>query len=212
MKSSIIAIIIFMGVFTFVMTSCAQNKSANNAKYLEIGQLLFSNDKNEFVKFFNSFATDKAKFISEYEELLEDYDNFDFEKLTAIDVLYIFGDSKEQLLFIDWKGEENEKEVESFIEKHLNRKVEWVNAAKFRKNSAINEGDEDDENFVIRDFDLIIDFFKEIDKDLQQINQRLIFLSLDFDAYVLTTVDVKLFEQIITKMPNDFHGTDKLRK
>ena len=175
----------------------------NNAEFLEAGQLLFPNHKPEFGKFFNSFINDKTKFISEYDELLQDYDNFEIEKLKAIEVLYIFGDGKKQLRMIDWRGEENEKEIEAFIEKRLKQKVTWTNAAKFRTDNA--KADQRDGGFVI-------DLFKQIDKDLQLINQRLIFFSLSWDAYVFTTISTKSFEQITTKLPNHFEGADQLRK
>ena len=205
MKAIIFAAIILILIFAyqFIKANSGTKLLTSNSNYLEIGLLLFPNHKNEFESFFNSFTASKAKFISDYDELLQDYDNFELEKLKAIEVLYIFGDSKKQLWLTDWKGEENEKEIETFVEKHLNQKITWTNASKFRSDNA--KTDQRDGNFVI-------DLFKQADKDLQQINRRLIFFSLGWDAYVFTTVDTKSFNQITTKMPSNFEGADKLRK
>jgi len=205
MKTVIIAAIIFIAIFAYriIKANGGGKFLVNTSDYLEVGQLLFPNYKSDFDKFFISFASDKTKFLSEHDELLQDYDNFELEKLKAIEVLYIFGDSKKQLWLTDWRGEENEKEIESFIEKHLNQKVTWTNASKFRADNA--KADQRDGGFVI-------ELFKKVDTDLQQINQRLIFFSLGWDAYVFTTVDTKSFGQITTKMPSNFEGADKLRK
>src|SRR5215204_4231529 len=205
MKTIIFAAIIFIAIFAyrFIKAKAGGKLLVSNSDYLEIGRLLFPNHKSEFDNFFNSFITDKAKFISEHDELLQDYDNFELEKLKAIEVLYIFGDSKKQLWLIDWKGEENEKEIESFVEKHLNKKITWTNASKFRSDNAKTDQ---------RDGSFVIELFKQADKDLQQINRRLIFFSLGWDAYVFTAVDKKSFDHITTKMPSNFEGADKLRK
>ena len=203
-KSLVVFVLTLLIIFSYRFVKARKGKLlANNSDFLEAGQLLFPNHKTEFVNFFNSFIADKAKFIFEHEELLQDYDNFELEKLKAIEVLYIFGDSKKQLWVTDWRGEENEKEIETFIEKHLNQKVTWANAAKFRTDNAKAD---------TREGDFVIGLFKQIDKDLQQINQQLIFFSLGWDAYVFNTVDTKSFDQITTKLPSHFEGADKLRK
>jgi hypothetical protein len=204
MRYVIIFLLTFLIFFTYRFVKAKSGKLlVSNSDFLGVGQLLFPNHQTEFENFLNSFLADKAKFISEHEALLQSYDNFELEKLKAIEVLYIFGDNKEQIWITDWRGEENQKEIENFVEKHLSQKVTWTNTLKFRADNA--KADK-------RDGDFVVDLFKQVDKDLQQINQRLIFFSLDWDAYVFTTVDTKSFGQITSKLPNNFEGTDKLRK
>jgi hypothetical protein len=204
MRSIIIAAIVFIALFAYrILKANRGRKLLVTPDYLEVGQLLFPTYKSDFDNFFGSFASNKTEFLSEHEELLQDYDNFELEKLKAIEVLYIFGDSKKQLWLTDWRGEENESEIESFIEKHLNQKLAWTNTSTFRAdNTKVDQ----------RDGGFVIELFKKIDKDLQQINQRLIFFSLGWDSYVFTTVDTKSFDHIVSKMPSDFEGANQLKK
>lgn len=205
MKSVIIAAIVFVvvSVYRVIKAKGAGKLPVKPSDYLEIGQLLFPKYKSEFENFFRLFVSDKAKFLSAHDELLQDYNNVELEELKAIEALYIFGDSKKQLWLTDWRGEENEKEIESFIMKMLNQKVTWNNVSKFRADN-VSESK--------RDGEFVIDLFKEADKDLRQIGQRLIFFSLGWDSYVFTCIDLKSFDQITSKMPRSFEGADQLRK
>lgn len=203
MKSLIIAAIAFIiGGAYYVITTNRARKLSVNSDYLTVGQLLFPEHKDELGKFYNSYATDKATFISEYAVLLQNYENFDLEKLAPIEVLYIFGDSKEQIWFTDWRGEENEMEIETFIEEYLGHKVNWTKSSTLR----LDYPEEDQ-----RDGEFIIELFKRIDEDLQQYHKRLIFFSLGWDAHVFTAVDSKSFTNITTKMPSQFEGANELK-
>lgn len=174
-----------------------------NLEFIKAGQLLFPNHKTEFEFFFNSFIADKKNFLSENEKLLEDYDNFELEKLRAIEVIYIFGDSKEQLWLTDWKGEENEREIEYFLKNKLLIKKDLTNTSQLRKR--VNEEKQRDGNFII-------DLLKTIDKDLKPLNKKLIFFNLGWDSYVYTVVDLPSFKKINDKCGTVFQGTEKLRK
>jgi hypothetical protein len=179
------------------------NLLINNSDLLEAGQLLFPRPKTDFEAFFNTFLKDKKGFLTENEKLLEDYDNFKLDKLKPIEVIYIFGDSKGKLWMTDWRGEENEREIENFLEDKLQIKTYWKNVNEIRKGV-----DEERQ----RDGEFIIDLFKTIDKDLEALNKRLIFLDLGWDAYVYTVVDQVSFKSITDKFRTLFHGTEKLRK
>lgn len=201
---------IVIAILTVIIVGAIQafrNKKGNflmnNTDLLEAGQLLFPELKTDFEFFFNSFLKDKKTFLADNQELLEEYDNFELDKLKPIEVIYIFGDSKEKLWMTDWRGEENEKEIEIFLENKLQIKTDWRNVNEIRKGA-----DEEKQ----RDGEFIIDLLKTIDKDLEILNKRLIFLDLGWDAYVYTVVDQSSNKTIIDKFGTLFHGTEKLRK
>ena len=175
----------------------------NKEELIDIGTILFPEFKTYFQTFFNTFLNDKKRFLTENEQLLEDYDNFELDKLTPIEVIYIFGDSKGKLWMTDWRGEENEREIENFLEDKLQIKTDWKNVNKIR------EGVDEEKQ---RDGKFIIDLLKTIDKDLEPLNKRLIFLDLGWDAYVYTVIDPVSYKTITNKFGMLFHGTEKLRK
>jgi hypothetical protein len=196
-------------VLTFVVIGAIQffrnrkrNRLAKESSFSEIGRLLYPDHVAAFDTIFNAYLTDTKKFVRENEELLEEYD-FDDGEIKAIELLYIFGDMKEKVSMTDWRGEENSKEVEEFIERMMLVKPVWTNTNQLRANSK-----EDDE----RDGDFIIDLFKAIDKDLNVLDKKLIFYQLGWDAYVYTVVDSKTFKDIIAKAPGSFVGSAKLKK
>jgi hypothetical protein len=170
---------------------------------IDIGTLLFPELKTYFETFFNTFLNNKKRFLTENKQLLEDYDNFQLDKLTPLEVIYIFGDSKEKLWMTDWRGEENEREIQNFLEDKLQIKTDWKNVNEIRK-----EVDEEKQ----KDGKIILDLLKTIDKDLEALNKRLIFLDLSWDAYVFTVVDQVSYKSITDNFGTLFHGTEKLRK
>ena len=175
----------------------------NDEGLVDIGTILFSGLNKDFENFFMTFLKDKKAFLKENEKLLEEYDNFELSKIKPIEVIYIFGDSKEKLWMTDWRGEENEKETEKFLEDKLQIMTDWRNVNEIRK--GVDEERQRDGKFII-------DLLKTIDKDLEPLNKRLIFLNLGWDAYVYTVVDQFSYKTITDKFGTLFHGTEKLRK
>ena len=179
------------------------SNKTNEEGLVDIGTILFSGLKKDFENFFNTFLKDKKAFLTENEELLENYDNFELDNLKPIEVIYIFGDSKEKLWMTDWRGEENEKEIENFLEDKLQIKTDWRGVNEIRR--GVDEERQRDGKFII-------DLLKTINKDLAPLNKRLIFLDLGWDAYVYTVVDQVSYKTITDKFGTLFHGTEKLRK
>lgn len=175
----------------------------NDKELFDIGAILFPELITDFETFFNTFLKDKKRFTTKNRELLEDYGNFELDKLNPIEVIYIFGDSKGKLLTTDWRGEENEREIENFLEDKLQIKTDWKNVNEIRKGV-------DEE--IQRDGKFIIDLLKTIDKDLEPLNKRLFFLDLGWDAYVYTVINQDSYKTITDKFGAHFHGTEKLRK
>lgn len=123
------------------------------------------------------------------------------EKLKPIQIIYIFGDNKGKLWMTDWRGEENESEIEYFLEDKLKIKTDWKNANEIRK--GVDEKRKRDGKFII-------DLLKTIDQDLASLNRRLIFLDLGWDAYVYTVVDQVSYKTINNKFKTLFHWKEKL--
>lgn len=176
-------------------------RQTSDTALLEAGKILYATDKQAFEDFFNLFVADKKKFIAEKEDVLEDYD-FENDELRAIDILYIFGDQRGKLIFTDWRGEENTREIEEFIRQKLNLSPAWTQTDKLRA-TATEENE--------RDGKYILALLKAIDHDLNALNKRLLFFNLGWDAYVCTVLDKATFTQIKELAPNDFHGADKLK-
>lgn len=198
----VILTIIIVGIIQ-VFQNKKGNLLINNTDLLEAGQLLFPALKTDFEILFKSFLKDKKTFLIDNQELLENYDNFELDKLKSIEVIYIFGDSKKKLWMTDWRGEENEREIENFIENKLKIKSDWTKTIELRK------GYDKEKQ---RDGKFIIDLLKTIDKDLDTLSKKLIFLDLGWDAYVYTVVDQDSFKTITDKFGTLFYGTEKLRK
>ena len=175
----------------------------SDEELIQIGQFLFSELSNDYTTFMKSYLKDKKSFLIEYKNLLKEYDNFDMDKLKPIEILYIYGDSKRKLWVTDWSGEENEREIEQFFEDKLQIKTDWKNVTDLRKSV---------EEEKHRDGKFIIDLLKTIDKDLEALNKRLIFINLGWDAYIYTPIDQASYKTISDNFGSFFHGTEKLRK
>ncbi|MCR6639840.1 MAG: hypothetical protein NVV82_12895 [Sporocytophaga sp.] len=167
MKYIVIVILIIIAVGAIQVFRSNKGKFIiNNADLIEAGQLLFPDLRTDFEAFLNLFLKDKKTFLAN-EELLDDYDNFeDLDKLKAIEAIYIFGDSRQKLCLVDWRVEENEGEIERFLEENLQIKTDWKNVNALRE-----AGDEEKQ----RDGKFIIDLLKTFDKDLAPLTKRMIF-------------------------------------
>lgn len=165
------------------------------------GHYLFPDFAAEFATFFNEHQNNKKRFLSSNKSLLVRYDNFELEQLKPIEVVYIFGDSKQKVTITDWRGEENEREIEHFLENKLQIKALWNNTKELRK--AVDEKKQNDPEFVIA-------LLKTIDKDLYPLKKRIIFFNLGWDSYVHTAVSQASYKMLTEKFGFFFHGTDKL--
>lgn len=177
-----------------------KSKPIKDVELLQIGQLLFPKNSSEFETFFNFYLTDYKRFIYENQKLLNDYNNLEKDKLKATEVIYIYGNSKGFFLMTDWKGEENKREIEHFFETKLQIKIDWAYTNKLRE-SIVEE--------KCNDGKYITELLKTIDKDLAILDKKLIFLDLQWDAYVYTAIDQTLYHTITDKFGAYFHGMEK---
>jgi len=202
MKSPIIGLltVLILGAIQAYRRRKGKNKTSD-AALLEAGRVLYAGDQQAFEDFFNLFLADKKKFVAEKENILADY-FFENDELRTIDVLYIFGDQHGKLVFTDWKGEENTREIEASIHQKLNLAPAWTHTDKLR--ATATEAQERDGKFII-------ELLKAIDRDLNAVNKQLLFFNLGWDAYVYTALDKATFTQIVALAPDDFHGANKLK-
>ena len=56
----------------------------------------------------------------------------------------------------------------------------------------------------------IVELLKAIDSDLRLINKKILFLNLEWDAYVYTVVDKNSYNKITEKDNSSFYGTEKM--
>ncbi|GHN01805.1 hypothetical protein WSM22_32940 [Cytophagales bacterium WSM2-2] len=108
---------------------------------------------------------------------------------------------KTQLINIDWSGEENEGEIQNFIETANQQTITWtkVNDLREKQNIALNSPDK-----------FLIKLLKAIDADIKQIDRRLLFLKTDGDNYLFTSVDEPTYRRALTQSKEEFFGIDKL--
>jgi hypothetical protein len=121
--------------------------------------------------------------------------------LRPIDLFFNFMVDKKQVLNIDWRGEENEGEIETFIESLNQEQIHWTKVNQLRTSQQTRK--DSDENFTIK-------LLKSIDEDLQNINTRLLFLKTDGDSYVFTSVDTGTYRKVLDKLETEFYGVNKL--
>ncbi|MCR8558984.1 hypothetical protein KXD93_15105 [Mucilaginibacter sp. BJC16-A38] len=178
-----------------------KRKSTEQQDFLNETEHLLGDSYAEFIAFKNLYARNLKAFRIQNDELIKSNNQFDFKDLKPIEILYLFASSKNLVYMTDWKGEENEYEIEAFLETLLKKPV-WKNAAAFRNNLS---------NKKLRDEQFIIGLLKSLDKDLQTIDQRLIFLDLGWDAYVYMCINTKAYNQVMNKAPKFLHGVGKLR-
>jgi hypothetical protein len=193
---------LILGIFHKIHKKFFNNLSHEDEKtYLEIGNKLFIDDNSKFNKFFNLYLNDKSMFASKYKKILIEYTNFDIENLKPIEAFYIFADSKNILFQSDWKDEENESEIEVFIQQLIHQKIVWANTTSFRINTIAETQGKGT---------YIVGLLKSIDKDLQIINHKLLFFELDWDSYIYTAINQEKFDFVINNSTKYFHGIEKI--
>lgn len=176
-------------------------KKLTNDEISEVGKYLFPDFKSEFETFIGLYLKDTKKFIHEHKALLLNHNHLEMNKLKTIDVIYIFGDSRKQMNVTDWRGEENQGEIEGFLEENLQVRSGWKNTNQLRK--GLTEPKQSEEAFII-------ELFKVIDKDLKPLSKKLLFLDLGWDSYVYTIVDLRSHKILTDRFGSFFQGTENL--
>ena len=158
------------------------------AQYLEAGKLLFKNHPDDFEAFYGPY--------------LQGGKDSNLKKLKPIEVLHKFAHEKGLSLIIDWRGEENEGEIQHFISAQMEQTIRWANTATLKTQR--NDDEVSNGAFIVR-------LFKAMDKDLQEAGKKLLFFELESDAYVFMVTDKTTFREIKKIAGEAFYGTEKLK-
>ncbi|WP_027003529.1 DUF6630 family protein [Hugenholtzia roseola] len=193
--------ITFFSIFTKNTVKSKKNK-INKNELLEIGKYLFFEYFEEYKEFIDDYDKDARQFVLKNKIILSKYDNLNLEKLSFIELIYIFGNSKNKLLVTDWRGEENEYEIENFLEEQLEREIEWKQANEVR--AKIKQDKQKEGEFATS-------LLKAIDKDLETQNKKLLFIELYSDSFVYTVIDHNSHQALTNKFPTHFHGSERLK-
>jgi hypothetical protein len=189
----------FKVAYIILTDNRGNNKKINSRVKFDlkkIGQLIYPDLTKDFDIFVNLYSKNKTEFRKKYKEI-----ETGNGELSELDLLQLFGDINQKLGFVDWKGEENEFEIEGYIEKQIQKEIAWTNTTLLRKSIAIDKQ---------RDGKFIVKLFQAIDKDLQSINFRLIFLNMDWDAYVFLPVKHQDFNKVLDFAANRFKNVNEL--
>jgi len=203
-----IAAVIFVPlIIAAILSEISEKKEARNKQIAlrQIGKQIFSNYNDEFEDFHhsylhNKYLHNKKKFSTQAAQLLKNDEVFDVKNLQPAELLYIFASSKNLAQIIDWRGEENEGEIEKFIEQMLKQKPLWANTSELR----MNESEQQNDKFIIK-------LFRSINKDLKAIGYKLLFFDLKWDSYVYMIIPTKVFEQSKGIESKDLRGIVKLK-
>jgi len=175
-----------------------KRKDVKEIDFLGLGKLLYADFATEFEVYYNSFLADGKQFYKKFKSIIQSDSN---SNLKPIDVLRLFGDYKQLIAEMDWKGEEDENELDEFIESQIKQNIVWTQASLLR--ASVEEKLQRDGKFILK-------LFEAIDKDLQAINKRLLFFETDFDAYALMPVEKVIYNEIIKNAAGYFQGADDL--
>jgi len=147
---------------------------------LKIGDLLFKDDSDEFRKYVNLFVNEKEKFKEKYESDFEEI-GIEFNDIKLLDLVIQFGVDANKILIIDWRGEENDGEVQDFCEEILKCKIDWEEVNQFK----VKE----------RESDVLV-LFEKINADLSQLGYTLIFSTNSNDSYEIGVTKIENFDKI----------------
>jgi hypothetical protein len=135
---------------------------------------LFDDKAGGFQEYMNLFASDKKQFNIKYSDTFEDT-GLELEDLKLIDLITSFGVFENKILIIDWRGEENEGEIQKFCEEKTGRKIEWNNVSRLLDKSRNNTDQ----------------LLKSINKDLNENNYQLVFMNRSNDSFELSAVTLE---------------------
>jgi len=162
----------------------------------KVGHLLFPDLHKDFDAFLKLYTTDKTEFGKKYKEIQPDS-----AELSPLELIQSFGDINQKLGFIDWKGQEDEFEIQDFIQEQIRQDISWTKSNNLKQSVAQDKQ---------RNGKFIVKYFQAIDTELRLINFRLLFLNMGWDAYVFLPVTSQAFDKIFQLAPNQFENANEL--
>ncbi|MFD2823964.1 hypothetical protein ACFS5M_09800 [Lacinutrix iliipiscaria] len=186
----IITILIMAFTVSLCLSFKNSSKSPINDKddFIKIAKILYPEYADDIENCFQLFVDNTSKFEENYSELINDFYITPGES-TLIDLLYAYGDSKNKVVYIDWRGEENKGEIEEYITDILNTEVDFSETENFRSKS---------KDLDQRDGEFILELFNKINEDLNKEGMTLAFFNIEWDAYGFTIISLENFAKIKT--------------
>lgn len=195
-----------LGIATMLITALVYDyiqktklKRFNN-KFRRVFETINPDLNSEFNSFFGLYSENKKTFYNKYKSILKSYDFFEFENLKPIELFYVFCDSRKLLSIIDWRGEENDKEIEQFIENLLKTEIIWSNTIELRRKKQSS-----------KDKDFVKMLFQTIQKDISKLNLKILFLEMGWDSYVYTVIDQDIADEVLNLYPKEFTDINSLK-
>ncbi|UII24890.1 hypothetical protein LVD15_16450 [Fulvivirga maritima] len=167
---------------------------------LQLGKRLYHTHSVEFQDYYEEYLEDLGEFKDMYFDV---YEEFDFKRLGPFEVLYAYGAHYEHAYYIDWRGEENEKEVESYVEQTFPKvKFSWSATETLRSEYSASN---------LRDGNFIIKLFKAVDEDIRRQGYALLFFTIDADGYCFIPTDIDTYELAIGGLKRKFNGAADIK-
>lgn len=132
-----------------------------------IGALIFERKKQAFTEFVNLYKTNRHNFKMIY---ADEFSGINIDKMTLVDFFILFGIGVDDVLVIDWRGEENDGEILEWCEQKAGKRIPWNEVSTLRRRYKKIE---------------VEDLLKAINKDLNQDDLNLVTLKTTNDAYEL---------------------------
>jgi hypothetical protein len=186
-----------LGVWLFI----SYTSQTSFKKVQTIASLAIPNKSSEFNTFISDFFDDQALFYKKNDALLSTYD--ETNELPKLQHFFIaFGTYHDQLLYLDWLGEESENEIEVFI-KNIDTSIrtQFPNARNLR--NSVEDEYQIDTAFIKK-------LFIATDKDLMTEKKQLLFVKNNWDGYILTVVKESDFKKLLT-LCTWFYGSSDLK-
>jgi hypothetical protein len=184
-----------------IKNTIQENQNPQEVDFLYLGKVLYKADAAEFETYYTLYQSDEAGFYETYSEILQDDPHFEDDVIfSPLEIFYSFGEYKQKVLLVDWPGEENEGEIEEFVQAQCAQEIVWTNVNALRVSAKSSRK---------RGF-FVLELFKAIDKDLQIQGKNLLFFNLAWDAYALMPLESELCEEVLGIAKGYFKRVDDL--
>jgi len=178
-----VKLLIFIGgiILVIILEFLWRRKHGLNIyKAEQIGKVLFESKQLRFEEYTKTYKTNKHNFDMIYGEDVSGVGKP--EKMSLLDFILLFGDHEDEILTIDWRGEENEEEIQSWCEEKLGYNVDWY-LVKQLKAKSIKVS--------------IEKLIQAINNDLNKINSNLIVFDSANDSFELAVISTENLNKLI---------------
>lgn len=200
--NEIIPISIFVFVLSYILyflyNESKQTKK-DEIKCIEIGQILFKDNVEEFNEYYTRFLKNKKDFIKTYSKSYK-FPKGENDEPSYTDVFIAFAKNKKKITRITIKWEENEYTINDKIKSVFNISFESKNLEMLYSEIKAEKREK---------YKFVIDVLKNIDEDLKTIGKSLIFIN-DSD-YMLLCENTEIVKKIESYKVESIYGVKNLK-